>query len=525
MARRSHTRTATATSGPGRCPGSDSRTRHRRLAGRTGRGHRQARADELRRRAEALFTEHLNDMRHCNGMEHPNGTGEPGTGSPPVPATDFSVPRSTVGDGSRLPLVPKAPGRTAARPGGVPTTTAPGTPPPAEGRRPSPTWARTGIVPSGAFTSDQERTAEARVTESGVTESGVAEPEVVESGVVDSGMVQPWAGGGPGHSGAYLGTSALAVPPPSRDRTGREGTGREGPGRPGRNRTGRDSAGGEGAGRDGTGHGATRAETTDPEDEKTGPDAPATGLDAQAAADDEMPGRAERAGLALTERLPLWMQTRCGLERRHVVALTVVFAVAVVVAVQHFWSGRTQDVRAPEVVRAAAPAAAHGDRGHASPAAPASPDAPGASPGPGIVVDVSGKVRHPGVHHLPAGSRVADALRAAGGVRPGTDLSGLNRARFLVDGEQVVVGGPAPAPGPAAAATAAGAAGAPTAPVSLNTATAEQLQTLPGVGPVLARHIIDYRTQHGGFRSVEELRQVTGIGDRRYADLRDLVTP
>ena len=147
-----------------------------------------------------------------------------------------------------------------------------------------------------------------------------------------------------------------------------------------------------------------------------------------------------------------------------------------------------------------------------------------------IVVDVGGKVREPGIHRLPAGSRVADALSAAGGVKPGTDTDGLNRARFLVDGEQVIVGGPAPAPAPGAGGGSApggpgGGAAAPAAPVSLNTATADQLDTLPGVGPVLAQHIIDYRTQHGGFRSVDELREVNGIGDRRFADLRTLVRP
>ena len=153
------------------------------------------------------------------------------------------------------------------------------------------------------------------------------------------------------------------------------------------------------------------------------------------------------------------------------------------------------------------------------------------------MVDVSGKVRRPGIQRLPAGSRVADALRAAGGVRPGTNTDGLNRARFLVDGEQVLVGSPAPVSGPGAvpgvgtggggAASTGGtvAGAAPTAPVSLNTATADQLDTLPGVGPVLAQHIIDYRTQHGGFRSVDELREVNGIGDRRFADLRNLVRP
>lgn len=128
------------------------------------------------------------------------------------------------------------------------------------------------------------------------------------------------------------------------------------------------------------------------------------------------------------------------------------------------------------------------------------------------------------MHRLPAGSRVADALRMAGGVKAGQDIGGLNRARVLTDGEQVVVGGPAP---PAAAgAPGAGPGGVPSAgPVSLNSATVEQLDTLPGVGPVLARHIVDYRTQHGGFRSVEELREVNGIGDRRFTDLQQLVRP
>jgi competence protein ComEA len=146
-------------------------------------------------------------------------------------------------------------------------------------------------------------------------------------------------------------------------------------------------------------------------------------------------------------------------------------------------------------------------------------------------VDVSGKVRSPGLLRLPAGSRVADALKAAGGVRPGADTDGLNRARLLVDGEQVAVGAPA-APGPAApgagtagAGTAGSAGASPAAPIGLSTATAEQLDGLPGVGPVLAQHIIDYRTEHGGFRSVDELREVNGIGDRRFADLQNLVRP
>ncbi|KOV63085.1 DNA-binding protein [Streptomyces sp. MMG1121] len=223
--------------------------------------------------------------------------------------------------------------------------------------------------------------------------------------------------------------------------------------------------------------------------------------------------------------MPVWWQARCGMERRGVVALAVVLAAAAVFAVQHFWTGRTESLKAPQVVRAEAPFVKKGaeakDGARASAASPA-------APGGQIVVDVSGKVREPGIRRLPAGSRVADALRAAGGVRPGVSTEGLNRARFLVDGEQVVVGalvGAVAPPGPADAA-ASGAAGAgPMAPVSLNTATADQLDALPGVGPVLARHIIDYRTQHGGFRSVDELREVNGIGDRRFGDLRELVRP
>ncbi|MGY5117390.1 helix-hairpin-helix domain-containing protein [Streptomyces sp. 900105755] len=249
-----------------------------------------------------------------------------------------------------------------------------------------------------------------------------------------------------------------------------------------------------------------------------------------------LPGLRSRVGLAVRERMPVWLQSRCGLERRGAVALGVVLVVAAALAVQHFWTGRTESVSAPEVVRAEAPyekgegqapatgSAAVGAGTAEAPGTPAGTGGPGGRTGE-IVVDVTGKVRDPGVHTLPAGSRVTDALRAAGGVRPGTDTDGLNRARFLTDGEQIVVGGPAPpaAPGPAAGGPATGAG--PAAPLSLNTATVEQLDALPGVGPVLAQHILDFRTQHAGFRSVDELRQVKGIGDRRYSDLRDLVRP
>jgi competence protein ComEA len=151
---------------------------------------------------------------------------------------------------------------------------------------------------------------------------------------------------------------------------------------------------------------------------------------------------------------------------------------------------------------------------------------PGA-PGP-LEVHVAGRVKHPGLVTLAAGSRVDDAIRAAGGTTAGADLDRLNLARRVADGEQILVlgrGEAAPAAGAGGGAadggggTGAGAAG----PVDLNTATAEQLEALPGVGEVTAQRIIAYRTQHP-FRSVEDLRQVEGIGDRRFESLSKLVT-
>lgn len=234
--------------------------------------------------------------------------------------------------------------------------------------------------------------------------------------------------------------------------------------------------------------------------------------DAADAADANRTGRRRAwVGLAVRERLPMWVQLRCGLEPRTLAALVMVLVAAVTLAAHHFWTARPQTVRAPENVGAAA-------------VVPKAPPETSPSAAARVVVDVGGKVRRPGVLRLPTGSRVADALRAAGGTKPGADLTGLNRARVLMDGEQVVVGGPAP-PGADAAGSVVGGARAAAVPVSLNAATPEQLDTLPGVGPVLAQHIIDYRGRHGGFRSVDELREVNGIGERRFADLQSLVRP
>jgi competence protein ComEA len=138
-----------------------------------------------------------------------------------------------------------------------------------------------------------------------------------------------------------------------------------------------------------------------------------------------------------------------------------------------------------------------------------------------LVVHVAGKVRTPGIVRLPPGSRVLDAVDAAGGAKPGVDLTGLNLARLLTDGEQVLVGVPPPAGGGAAAAASPGAAAGP---VNLNTATAEALESLPGIGPALAGRILAWRTEHGRFMSVDELQEVSGIGPAIFAELADLVT-
>ncbi len=139
------------------------------------------------------------------------------------------------------------------------------------------------------------------------------------------------------------------------------------------------------------------------------------------------------------------------------------------------------------------------------------------------VVHVTGAVRRPGVYRLRSGARLDVAVRRAGGPAKGADLAGVNLAAKVADGQQVVVPRSGAA-GEAIGGSGAGTAGAGSAaPISLNTATPEQLDQLDGVGPVTAQKILAWRKQHGGFRSVEDLKQITGIGPKRFEALKDKV--
>ena len=226
--------------------------------------------------------------------------------------------------------------------------------------------------------------------------------------------------------------------------------------------------------------------------------------------------------------------------RRGVLAIAVVTALTVLIA-----GGWVLTARPHPMLASATPEASSVDAGgpslapggsltspRAGPAGSTVPRSGSAAPGAGpslLVVEVAGKVRRPGVYRLPAGARVDDAVRAAGGFLGTVDPVTVNLARKLVDGEQVLVGiaVSGAAAGPAGSDATAGTAGPGSGgagPLDLNSATLAQLDGLPGVGPVLAQHILDWRIQHGRFDSVEQLNSVSGIGDSKYADLKPLVT-
>lgn len=236
----------------------------------------------------------------------------------------------------------------------------------------------------------------------------------------------------------------------------------------------------------------------------------------------------------LLDRTPPWLQGRVSLGGGHVavLAVTSVVAIAVTAWLLHRPATPVERVAEDAEVMASPSAAA----ALVTPAPTASTTGPGVgsisgSPAPSgvVVVDVAGKVRRPGVLTLPAGSRVTDAITRAGGPRAGVSLTSLNLARVLVDGEQILVG-VAPVGGVAApaaggsGAAGSGAAGSDGPLVNLNTATLTELDGLPGVGPVTAQKILDWRDSHGAFSAVDELLEIDGIGEKTLAQLASRVT-
>ncbi len=252
------------------------------------------------------------------------------------------------------------------------------------------------------------------------------------------------------------------------------------------------------------------------------------------------PGRLDLLMQQINDRLPVTLRGRWRLDRRTGTALAAAVALAaVVLGGWTLFRAQSKQVAQPQLLTAGHPVhrQASDSTAQEAEAQPARPEGapPAAAPYPatsasGIVVDVEGKVAKPGVFHLPTGSRVMDAIRAAGGALPGTDLVPLNQARVLNDGEQVLVGAPGgldaglAAPGPTARVGGRGKVPL-SGPIHLNTATADQLEQLPGVGPAMAQRILDWRTEHGRFTSIGELQQVRGLGPTKFAALRQWVTP
>jgi competence protein ComEA len=200
--------------------------------------------------------------------------------------------------------------------------------------------------------------------------------------------------------------------------------------------------------------------------------------------------------------------------RHGVWALAAAGLLAALMLVAWTWLDRPQVEPAPARSGTGAPAVTRGE-------APSPSVGEAAATSRTVVVSVVGLVVRPGLVTVPSGARVADAVAAAGGLRPDADPASVNMAAVVADGQQIAVGVPGAAADSGGAASAGSAA---SGPVNLNTATAAQLDALPGIGPVLAQRIIDYRTQQGRFTSVDQLDDVPGIGPALYGRLSGSVT-
>ncbi|TDE00797.1 ComEA family DNA-binding protein [Jiangella asiatica] len=249
--------------------------------------------------------------------------------------------------------------------------------------------------------------------------------------------------------------------------------------------------------------------------------------------DDAEPEPEGRWAGAVDDYLPPVVRARLGLERGHVAVVVLVVLLGVLGAGLVFLLARPEVVPIDTEVTAegtpveSEPGESEGGGASEGAGGDASTPAGTTSDGP-IVVHVAGLVTSPGVVELPAGARVVDAIEAAGGAAAEADLTPLNLARVLTDGEQVVVTAQPPpgqpvAPPPAQPGT-TDPNGQPAGPIDLNTATAAELDTLPGIGPTLAGRILAWREQNGRFTTVDELREVSGIGEQRFAELEPLVT-
>ena len=221
----------------------------------------------------------------------------------------------------------------------------------------------------------------------------------------------------------------------------------------------------------------------------------------------------------LQDRLPAPLQGRVAVGSAHVAVIAVLAATALAITSYAVLKGRsdTQLVPAAQPAQSLVPTATPAEEPTAgNPSAVRGQAAVGGQ----VVVDVAGKVRRPGVATLPAGSRVIDAIHKAGGVRRGVNLSSLNLARVLVDGEQILVGVPTVSGvSPSAASGSGSTSGTNGALVNINTAMLDQLESLPGVGPVTAQKILDWRSAHGAFSAVDDLLEVDGIGPKTLADI------